>query len=716
MRIVNKSIVRAIRIVFFGLLLLVIFVVNTFGQFLEYSNSSLWSNVTAIKASGNYAYCQFTEGLGILDISDPANPSLIGKFAIPGYSLAIDVSGSYAFVAASDGLRIYNVYSPQNTVLLSIYNGHVSVRDVCASGAYAYLAAQDQFEIVDISNPYSPYRTGYIDQISASIVAAADGYAYISDNSQPNYRVNIINVQNAANPDLITQFQASNFVSDLAVQGDRLYVLLGDAGTMNGGIQIFDISNPNNPNSLGELDIFGSPRNIEIAGSYAYIANLWRGLDVIDISNPESPTLVAERITTAAFGVSVSGDYAFVADEPFGVIAFDKSDPQNPEQIGGYQPPGEIWNLTVVDTLLYVAELNKAMSIVNIADPAHPNVIGQLSVYNIWGDILVNGGYAYIKNYSHLLVINITDPTNPSLVTSFYPLGCAMCQAIRGNYAFLSEGDCYSPSFTGMEIIDITDPSSPISIGSYATPGTAMDLKLVGNYAFIIYRYANENPSAGMQVVDISDLENPQFVAGYDLHSPASMEIVGNYVFIADEANGLKIVDISDPANPTFEGRYTPYSGNPQHVSISGNYAFLSNRICLTAVDVSDPSNPSFVDQFCTPGQPMMTDVAGHDIYLADRYALTVLRFTGNCTGVSGDANDDGAFNSLDIEYSINYFKGSQAPPPCQLDCSPNELLYSEADANGDCRFNGFDITYGVNYLKGNGPAPESCPDCHFYR
>ena len=88
---------------------------------------------------------------------------------------------------------------------------------------------------------------------------------------------------------------------------------------------------------------------------------------------------------------------------------------------------------------------------------------------------------------------------------------------------------------------------------------------------------------------------------------------------------------------------------------------------------------------------------------------------TGQIRGlqyVSGDANNDGIFNGLDVQYEVSYLKGIGPPPPVYCIGSVSETLHVAADVNGDCVFNAMDVIYGVMYLKGLGSEPQACPDC----
>ena len=74
--------------------------------------------------AGNYAYCTASgSGLDIIDISNPATPQPVGKFASPGGAVGIDVSNSYAYLVNGEGA----------------------------------------FEVIDITNPSCPIRVGTAD-------------------------------------------------------------------------------------------------------------------------------------------------------------------------------------------------------------------------------------------------------------------------------------------------------------------------------------------------------------------------------------------------------------------------------------------------------------------------------------------------------------------------------------------------------------------------
>jgi hypothetical protein len=63
---------------------------------------------------------------------------------------------------------------------------------------------------------------------------------------------------------------------------------------------------------------------VVVSGSFAYVADKYRGLLIIDISNPALPSEAGFFDTPHhARGVAVSGSYPYVADEASGLRILD---------------------------------------------------------------------------------------------------------------------------------------------------------------------------------------------------------------------------------------------------------------------------------------------------------------------------------------------------------------------------------------------------------
>jgi LVIVD repeat-containing protein len=67
-----------------------------------------------VAVSGNYAYvADYTAGLQVIDVSNPANPQRVGGNPAPNPAVGVGLSDSHVFVAANDrGLFILNHFTP----------------------------------------------------------------------------------------------------------------------------------------------------------------------------------------------------------------------------------------------------------------------------------------------------------------------------------------------------------------------------------------------------------------------------------------------------------------------------------------------------------------------------------------------------------------------------------------------------------------------------
>jgi hypothetical protein len=85
-------------------------------QNLEFVSSTLWTDVYSVEVSGNYAYCLYSNGLQILDITNPVSPVIVGSAFFPTNDGALKISGDYAYiVSGSDGhFQIFNISDPAN--------------------------------------------------------------------------------------------------------------------------------------------------------------------------------------------------------------------------------------------------------------------------------------------------------------------------------------------------------------------------------------------------------------------------------------------------------------------------------------------------------------------------------------------------------------------------------------------------------------------------
>jgi len=153
---------------------------------LTYVNSILWTQVRDVKVSGNYAYCAFTNGIVILDITNKSSPVFVSRLYLEGggTASALSIDNNYAYIACgTSGLQIINVSNPALPVLAGSYDTPDWAYGVAVSGGYAYVADYSSgLQIINVSNPASPALAGsYNTPGNTEVVAVSGAYAYVAD-------------------------------------------------------------------------------------------------------------------------------------------------------------------------------------------------------------------------------------------------------------------------------------------------------------------------------------------------------------------------------------------------------------------------------------------------------------------------------------------------------------------------------------------------------
>ncbi|MBO1052823.1 MAG: hypothetical protein HEQ25_12725 [Dolichospermum sp. DET73] len=190
----------------------------------------------------------------------------------------------------SNGIQIINISNPATPTLAGTYNTSFYAWDVQVVGNYAYIANRDAgLQIINISNPANPTLVGSYDTPGLALrVQVVGNYAYVADDSAG---LQIINISNPTTPTLVGNYNTSGIAIDVQVVGDYAYV--ADAGS---GLQIINISNPATPTLVDSYDTPGSAQGVQVLGKYAYVADESSGLQIIDVN--EAPVITSAATAT----------------------------------------------------------------------------------------------------------------------------------------------------------------------------------------------------------------------------------------------------------------------------------------------------------------------------------------------------------------------------------------------------------------------------------
>ena len=242
-------------------------------------------------------------------------------------------------------------------------------------------------------------------------------------------------------------------------------------------------------------------------------------------------------------------------------------------------------------------------------------------------EVEVVGKYAYVIGGEGLIIIDISNLRNPTIVSSIDISGVGI--SILDEYAYIVGSSI-------LTIVDISNPASPKIIIAFQDPKLPrglQDIQVKGEYAYIINN--NNWPELVMQelvIVDVSDLKNPEIVSSivvskerYGFHLK-KIFLSENYCYIVSWSGGddaLTIIDISNPKNPKKLSSLSDGKlWQAMNIFVSGKYAYIitGNNI-LAIIDISDSTVPSIVN--------LIEDKKfgfGRKVYVLDKYAYVIGR------------------------------------------------------------------------------------------
>jgi hypothetical protein len=191
---------------------------------------------------------------------------------------------------------------------------------------------------------------------------------------------------------------------------------------------------------------------------------------------------------------------------------------------------------------------------------------------------------------------------------------------------------------------------APTLVGNYDTSGYAISVQVVGNYAYVADR------DSGLQIIDISNPTTPTLKGNYDTSGYAyGVQVVGNYAYVADDYSGLQIIDISNPTTPTIKGNYNT-SGSATSVQVVGNYAYVADVFSgLQIIDISNPTTPTLKGNYDTSSFALGVQVVGNYAYVADYYSGLQIIDISNPTTPTLKGNYDTSSYAIGVQVVGNY-------------------------------------------------------------
>jgi hypothetical protein len=283
---------------------------------------------------------------------------------------------------------------------------------------------------------------------------------------------------------------------------------------------------------VASLDIGDRVNSIFLADNYAFLAAETLGLQIVDISTPQEPEIIGDFYPPGIISdVFIQGDFAYLANGSFGLIIADVSDPAEPDMVGLYQTEG-FSRIYVSEDFAYVADsYGDFCHIIDVSDPTDPFYIGELGegrgalvpdslAYLIFGSCVYPfdciGGF---------FVFDISDIENPEELGFYWGWTPGLDISVISNLAYLVGGGHFIYDFGQLQIIDITDPGNPELLGDYYSEDVIRAVAVQRSHAYLAAEV--------LIIVNIDDPHNPLFATTYPAQGN-DVAVDGDYIYLAE--------------------------------------------------------------------------------------------------------------------------------------------------------------------------------------
>lgn len=180
----------------------------------------------------------------------------------------------------------------------------------------------------------------------------------------------------------------------------------------------WDITNPRVPLQLPVLQEPGvSYEGIDVSNGHILVGLHEKGLGVYRWGGSRGFVRIGTATgLTNAWGVSARGNLVFVADGAGGLATIDVSDPAHPALLGQVVTGGQASGVVVHDDVAYVAAGSAGLVAVDVSDPSRPALIGTTSLPGSAIRVDYSDGHVFVAAWNDARVYDVSSPSQPRFV------------------------------------------------------------------------------------------------------------------------------------------------------------------------------------------------------------------------------------------------------------------------------------------------------------
>jgi len=289
--------------------------------------------------------------------------------------------------------------------------------------------------------------------------------------------------------------------------------------------------------SINELGVWNNNANFSIEYHQdIVITSTTSGIEFVNVTSTSNPTPSASLGNPANFpmAIEVEGDYAYFGGGMTGYFMIsDISNINFPSQIGVlYNISGTANDIAIDGNYAFMPTNTDTLYSIDIADKTTPVVVGKLDLGSFPKGVVVVGDYAFVGTSGGLKVVDVSDPTNMNIVTSFGGAYADIAPDLINKRIFVSK------TGSGFDAIDISNPTNPIGIFQGAGASSSGKLVFKNNHIFQL--------GGGVNAFEVSS-SAATYLCSYNstFNGQVNSITVKDSVFFVSTVNALHVLKLS---------------------------------------------------------------------------------------------------------------------------------------------------------------------------
>lgn len=539
--------------------------------------------VQGLARHGKYLYASWREsscrrgGVTVYSLANPTRPRQVGQVAdyagdverSCAAGIAVAKGRLYLFDTEND-LYVGNLADPRRPALKAAGIGFGAGTRVAASGDLLWASGRSflggvLLRSIDISTPDAPRETAFYSSPGTDIVNIGFDapYAYGF-----GHTLSVLDMSDPAQISLVGQAEMPYGAMAGVKLGDHVYT-----GGFH-GLDVWSVAVPSQPMFMANHDLrtFSVREAVKLNADHGLMLGSDDRLLAIDARNADKPTLASEQVQAGgvnAMDVAHVDGYAVLLQYDYGLTV---ANPRTLAPLARFEPPladdpqaRAYTGMTVDGHTAYLAVWGYGLIVVDLSTPLKPREIARLP-YPFASSVEVVGNRLYLgknTNGPTLGVVDITDPSNPAMLSNWSMPDAPWAMAASGNVLFTAETG-NSEIGGGVRVLDMTDPGNVLQLARWegdCESATDISLDAARQRLYVACR-------TGLRILDVAKPGAPALVGSVDNKESSTFSAVasrGDRAWFASAA-GIEEFDVSVPAAPRLLKRTDVAGYEPIHL------------------------------------------------------------------------------------------------------------------------------------------------------